>query len=241
MADAVVQLVARLPHTSGRPEDMVQNTINLGVIGTLQSGDVDIAMIAFANFYNTLAPSQTGPVASRISGAISRAANACQILAYATADLTGNTPFGSPFDMLNFTMGAEGASADLPEEVAVVVSYNGPLINVPVSQPNPNPPPAVIRPQQRRRGRMFVGPLNGVAGTQQGGDVFRPTPVFVTDLGLAFKGMGDTIQGAASVELGVWSKADAEVYEVVGGYVDNAWDIQRRRGVVASSRTPFLI
>jgi hypothetical protein len=37
----------------------------------------------------------------------------------------------------------------------------------------------------------------------------------------------------------VWSRADAEVYPVVGGFMDNRIDTQRRRAVKASVRTTF--
>ena len=242
MADGVVQLVVSLGSTTELPEDTVQNVLNCGLTGVLAPGDVSTAMAAVRDFFNALAPGQTTDIANRINGSISRVANACTIEAYATLDLTGATPLGSPIDTLSFTMDPEGSSNDLPEEVAVVVSYNADLTNVPVTESNPSPPPATIRPQQRRRGRMFVGPLNQLAGTTSGTpNLFRPFSGFRVDLGAAFAGMATTINGTGGLELGIWSKADAEVFTAVGGYVDDAWDTQRRRGVAPTVRTSFSI
>jgi hypothetical protein len=37
----------------------------------------------------------------------------------------------------------------------------------------------------------------------------------------------------------VWSRTDSAVHSVVGGFVDDAYDIQRRRGERAVGRTTF--
>lgn len=241
MADGVVQLVARLASVSQLPEDTTENVINCGLTGVLAPGDVTTAMEALRDFYLLTSGAQVGTVASRISGTISRTADACSILAYATLDLSGATPMGSPIGQLNFTMGAETATSDVPEEVAVVVSYHADLTDVPVSEPNPTPPPLTIRPQQRRRGRMYIGPCNNVIGSTAGDGFWRPTPNVRTDFGISFDRMATSINGSAGLTLGIWSKADAEVWEAVGGWVDDAFDTQRRRGVSATVRTTFTI
>jgi len=37
----------------------------------------------------------------------------------------------------------------------------------------------------------------------------------------------------------VYSTVDQAGHEVIGGWVDNAWDIQRRRGELSTSRLTF--
>lgn len=240
MADWVVSLVARLASTTGLSQDTVENVIHLGSPDPLDLNDVTAACAIFRDFYIATATGATQDLGNYIGDSISRGANACSILSYASGDLSGQTPFGSPLDTLNFTMSAAAAGTPLPEEVAIVCSYNADLTNIPVSETNPTPPPATIRPQQRRRGRLYLGPIQATAGSELDG-VLRPGSLVRTDLGLAFKQMAEDINALGDIYLGVWSRADEEVWQVVGGYVDDAWDSQRRRGVEATLRTSFAI
>lgn len=243
MAVAVLQMVTTLESTSALPKDNTQNVVNVALDTLVPTGtDILLALGYMATFYTSLATGQAGTLGSRISGTISRTTDACKVQGYLTDDLSGSTPIGSPVETVTFTMAAESATSDLPEEVAIVCSYHGDLTDVPVSQPNPTPPPAVIRPAQRRRGRLFLGPLNNAAGLTAGDGFWRPTSAFREDLGDAFKGLCTNIAAiSADFAVGVWSKADQDVYPVVGGYVDDAWDTQRRRGVEATGRTTFTV
>ena len=239
---SVIQLVARLAPASGVPSDTVENVIHVGSsLGGSVVGDIDEMCQAFRDFYIATAPGATNDLGTFIGDSVSRAANACSILAYFTPDLTGQTPFGSPVTSLNFTMSTAAVPTPLPEEVSACISYNADLTNVPVTENNPTPPPAIIRPQQRRRGRLYFGPLQGTAGSEVN-NIFRPTTVFRTDLGLAFAKMAqDMLAIAVDYALCVWSKADGATYPVIGGYVDDAWDTQRRRGPEATVRTHFSV
>lgn len=241
MAPEVLQMVSRLPNISGLGEDTVENVLHVGFPAPASPTEVVFCLGAFGNFWTTIAAGATDKIGSYISTEISRTAGACQILAYTTDDLTGATPMGSPVGTSSFTMPASTAGTTaLPSEVAVVISYHGDLTDVPITEPNPTPPPAVIRPAQRRRGRMYIGPL-GVGDDQMVSGHPRPWSVFRTDLGLAFKAMALAIDTNTTGTLSVWSKADAATWTVFAGWVDDAWDVQRRRGLAATVRTPFTI
>lgn len=89
--------------------------------------------------------------------------------------------------------------------------------------------------QARRRGRVYVGPHDAGAFATDG----RPH-ADVIDAVAAF---GQFIfDGAALMTSGEWvvySPTEASSTPVTNGWVDNAWDIQRRRGVAPTARTLF--
>lgn len=241
----VIQLQSRLPASTLLPEDVFENVIHIGLEqGTWGGGHLTLMMEAFRDFYTQIPPLGSLSLGTRISEAVSRTADACSIVAYDTDDLSGNSPMGSPIGSLNFTMPTAGAGSGLPEEVAVICSYHGDLTNVPVTQANPAPPPATIRPAQRRRGRLYLGPLQANAG-QEASSQFRPVVQLRNELGYAFKDLCNTVKAIDPVTeqyyVGVWSKADEEVWEAVGGYVDDAWDTQRRRGLAPTIRNSFVV
>jgi hypothetical protein len=237
----VLQLVSRLPNVNGLTSDVYENVLHLDVAGSDPAGqDIIDAMSGLRDFWIVDSGAPSGKIGEYLSEIVNRATNACSILAYFTNDYSGQTPMGSPIGQLSFTLPAAVATTQIPEEVCAVLSYHGDLTDVPVTQSNPNPPPATIRPAQRRRGRMFLGPLGISAGTEQNNQ-YRPNPVFRTDVTLAFQALYNYIVLQTPWVLGVWSKADAAVYPVVGGYMDDAWDVQRRRGLEPTTRTTFTI
>lgn len=140
-----------------------------------------------------------------------------------------------------------------PNEVAIAVSMYADLTGIPERiAGGPEGPEGDTKPRARKRGRVFIGPVSTQAGGAAAGQadnridtqalnylagsvaalatgpdagdgrlcVFSPT-IFQERLDL-----GDTRQQAA----------DAAASDVVGGWIDNAWDIQRRRGAKATVR-----
>lgn len=89
--------------------------------------------------------------------------------------------------------------------------------------------------QARRRGRIYLGPL-GYSGAE---DWARPSAGLISLLATA----GDTLLAASDAQLhwnwAVWSTVNAEMTVVTDGWVDNAWDTQRRRGLEYTSRSTF--
>lgn len=110
-----------------------------------------------------------------------------------------------------------GTGAPLPQEIALVLSErtakNGP----------------------RGRGRAYFGPfVEGVNTNTDGRSVPLNTLV---DAILA--GATDLLNSTENPTWGVLSVADRTFRPVTGGYVDNAWDVQRSRGRAPTSRTAF--
>lgn len=113
------------------------------------------------------------------------------------------------------------AGSPLPPEVAVCLSYNGAFVSG--------------YSQARRRGRIYLGPLNVAALTTDGR--FSASLVSaVADAGADLILAGSTAGDWAWV---VYSPSGSTSYPVEAGWCDNAPDIQRRRGVLATTRTLF--
>lgn len=127
-----------------------------------------------------------------------------------------------PFDTDIFNLGAAPAGGKLPDELAIVLSFQGIK--------------AAGAPQARRRGRLYLGPLDTAAATDN-----RPATACLTAIANAA-----TTLKASVIALGgnsrwsIWSVADQVGVLVDNGWVDNAFDVQRRRGVLPTSRTTFV-
>lgn len=117
----------------------------------------------------------------------------------------------------NFPVSPSGAS--LPTECGICLSFQG----VRTSGVN----------QARRRGRVYLGPLN-VSTIDSNGRVSGATQVTVRTAG------EDLLQ--AAFDATTWNWAIRSPLSIGGfvpvnnGWVDNAIDIQRRRGVLSTSR-----
>lgn len=156
------------------------------------------------------------------------------------------TPTGVP---VFSDLGAAGAiaaigkasSANLPNEVAVCVSYQG--------------TPAPGFEQSRRRGRIYVGPLNNGAKSE-GADGPRPSATFRTIAGEAYSRLTADIDpnaeavvysrpfaGRAAVErvdrpdLPALAPRPAVTVGIDQIWVDDEFDTQRRRGLRRTGRT----
>jgi len=130
-------------------------------------------------------------------------------------------PSGPPFHTDSFTI-TPGTSGPLPEEVALCLSYQA------LQTPGLD--------QRNRRGRVYIGPF-GTNALATGAPA-RPHGTLITDLAGAATALAS---GAASdgTPWVVYSSTLASSALVTDGWVDNAWDTQRRRGKAASSRTTW--
>ena len=211
---ALIHTALVMPYTSGFARDVSEITFNFDSDGAPDAADYTAVDAAVSSFINN-STGQTQTIANRISAIVSRAA--CYIRKTHTDVATGlmiDPPVLTPI-----TLAAAAAGGSLPLEVALCSSYVAPAI--------------VGVPAGRRRGRFYVGPLNvGVAGT-----AVDPAPqtVFLNDLATATERMFN-LAVTGSVPMVVWSRANSALYEVTGGYVDNEWDTQRRRGNSPTAR-----
>lgn len=130
----------------------------------------------------------------------------------------GQAPPREP-SIYNYPVGFGAQGQGLPREVAIAMSFYAGR-NLP-----------------RRRGRVFIGPL---ASSSIASDIsptvnplLRNRVVFMAErLALGF-GAGD------SMRWGVLSQADQQIRNVTAGWVDDAFDTQRRRGLAPTTRTSW--
>lgn len=117
----------------------------------------------------------------------------------------------------NFS-GATGTSS-MPQEVAICLSFQAAKVSG--------------LPQARRRGRIYFGPLAGVAETSG-----RPTSTLINNVA-AF---GQALLSESNISDWTWvvySGVNNSAADVQSGWVDNSFDTQRRRGVEWTARTTF--
>lgn len=115
------------------------------------------------------------------------------------------------------------ASNGSPEEVAACISY--------FAAPASGEPPA------RRRGRIYIGPLSVAAVTAASSTSFSNLASATrTTLSNAAVALADQSESA---QWSVFSTVDGIARQIVGGWVDNSFDTQRRRGRRATARTTW--
>lgn len=161
----------------------------------------------------------------------SRAANAASITSYdITAHLAG-TPFGAPIGATGWTAPTVDTGGGVSAQLAGVLEYEGVLDGVVEFGAGG------IRPRSRRRGRIFFGALAAAAITNGASSPFD-TVMSANFITVAKAAM---VQLKASAHAGagwsVWSRKDAALYPIVGGWIDNTVHVQRRRQDDAGVKT----
>lgn len=126
-----------------------------------------------------------------------------------------------PIDDVGLTLTSAPSGGSLPHECACVLSFNGEYVSG--------------ASQARRRGRVYLGPLN----VSVIGDNSMFTSTFYNVVVGAAGALLTASNAASDWAWIVYSPTAEQGYPVVGGWVDNAVDIQRRRGFRASVRTTF--
>lgn len=111
-----------------------------------------------------------------------------------------------------------GGTTPVPEEVALCMSY-GSLFRL-------------TRP--RERGRLYLGPWNTNALLQDANGRARPDPARITR---AITMAASALATAATSDWSIYSPTTRVAISTSGGWVDDAWDTQRRRGPRAAART----
>lgn len=133
-------------------------------------------------------------------------------------DLPGLTP-NYPTYETTFNLTAAPTGDRQPSEVALCLSYQATRI------------PGQF--QARKRGRVFIGPLK--ESTNLNG---RPTTTATNALLDGLETLYDAVDAVTDAGvLAVWSTVDQVAYPIVQGWVDDAFDTQRSRGLQVSART----
>ena len=218
-----------IPNINSLPEDSYHTT---WVVRHADADAPDFASmrIWISSFFNGLDGGQLDAISEYMSGVCSRALNACTMSWYDINGHLDGSDHGSPVEVQTWTLGPGEGTNTLPAEVAAVVTLYGFNRNI-----SPVESDTGTRPKSRKTGRIYVGPLSslamGIIGNQP-----RLTNNFVNDLAIAAERTRAGLKTVSSHAWGVWSRAGQDIEEVVGGHVDNAPDIQRRRGVASSNR-----
>lgn len=180
------------------------------------AGDVDIAGVQtqIVTFYNTIAPVVYGPQIDPTSG------HATSSYYDIAAHLNGS-PHGSPINVDFWTLSGLTAGSSAPAQLAIVADFHADLTGVVEFGPG-------TRPRSRLRGRHYLGPLKVTAM-----DYLTTAPYQALVDGTTIS----TIVGAyeaflaavpAGTEWGVWSRKNASIAPVIGGWIDSVPASQRR-------------
>lgn len=108
-------------------------------------------------------------------------------------------------------------AAGLPAEIALCASFQGARESGEV--------------QARRRGRIYVPFLTASAN-----DAGRPSELVQGQVAAAMEEFWNAAEASTAVEWVVYSRAGDSTVSVADGWVDNAWDVQRRRGLAPTTR-----
>jgi len=233
-------ITVTFPDVSGLPRD---NTVMTFASVNDPTAHAPADLADFFNGANTHAP-----LCNYLSKTLSRGSLATIVRSYAldTPTKLAGGPHGSPDAEGFFTLGATGTDIELPSQCAMCISIQGDFgsrsevgavgtIPTPEAAQDAGAPAthmAPTHPKARRRGRIYFGPLDQMAKNNDG----DPTSNFITDLAVAAaRLLATSITNGWT--WGQWSRSDASVNPVGGGFVDNRFDTQRRRLEAASGRT----
>lgn len=239
MPVGLYKAVIQLPSQSGMPEDDIINDLYFfsDIAGDSHNDAADNLQVRLAAFYNAVGTGAIDDLANFMGDQVTRAASGCAFNFYYQDFVSPPALWGSPVAVRNWTLDAGASSTNLPTEVAVVASFHGDLTNVPETEANPSPPPAIIRPAARKRGRIYLGPfmINGGVESGPSNDLAPNAALRNTITGACVDLMGAN----DDYEWVVYSPTTPAVWTVVGGYIDNAFDTQRRRGTAPTDRSDW--
>jgi hypothetical protein len=142
------------------------------------------------------------------------------------------TGFGSPIQTLPLTAYADPSTGiDLPEQVSVCLSFHGHTGGL--SEGGGTSP----RLAARHRGRVYIGPFHAGAIDI---DPTTGSPVVKSSLLSVLKDQANLhLMPSTAPTWAVWSRKNHAVDPVIGGFIDNRFDTQRRRLETATARVVF--
>lgn len=220
---------------SNIPADRFVNVWSFGNSGGFGAPEfADLGML-LNQFYCAAPSGDTDPIMNYMSRYIQT--SPLPVVNFYDADAVGS-PVGSA-DLLGFTPGP--GVTDMPQEVALVLSFHGDTTTVVENGPIDPVTGKKTRPRARRRGRIYLGPLTVAAlKTDTSGVPGRPDPVLLDIVNdAATRLLHDPDGLAPGSSWSVHSRKENIFHEVVGGFVDNDFDTQRRRSSVSTSRLTF--
>lgn len=201
------------PTDSALPADYITNTWHFDSTAVIPGSDPENVRDMLADFY-TAAPSAGGSALSSYQP--SYMGGPAIIKAYWPSEPAPRVPFYED----TFAWNPVGTSP-LPAEVAVCLSFQAERISG--------------QNQASRRNRVYLGPfIQNIVGTDG-----RLTSAFQTQVQRSAQDLFDAAGASLSWSWHVYSPTTNSSFLVDNGWVDDAFDTQRRRGVRASTRLTF--
>lgn len=209
-----------IPAVSAIAKDAAVNTFHFGTLDPA-TDIATSALIAAAigNMYQAVHTPGSQSMGSLLAG--THAPNLGRIKIYRLNDAK---PRPALYDAAA-NLGTPSSPASMPGEVALCGSYQAEKLAGEI--------------QARRRGRFYLGPLNNDAPQSPTNQYSTPNSGCVNAVLGAMIFLRDESDAAATWSWVVYSTVNglADTAAVDNGWVDNAWDTQRRRGRTATTRT----
>jgi hypothetical protein len=233
-----------LPDHNGVPADDAINTFVFANSATGAEPATTAFNVADAleHFYNAGADT-AHRVQTYLAANLDNGAGKAHIIFYqlaAAGSIVPHTPLGGPILDHPFTI-ATGTGTGLPRESAVVLSLSAPHAGIAEDVPGGVAgPKGDTHPAARHRGRVYIGPLDNAAlgaGVNGPGVSAACRDALAAAAALLMTNV-NTIAGGTHY-WGIWSRKDSVIYPITSGYIDDAFDTQRRRGIGATARTTW--
>lgn len=221
--------VQKWPRKSGIPEDSVDMSwvFHYGT-GAPDAAAFDAIAALLDDFWTNTPTGGTSAPQNYLNLVLSNNADAVVLEFYDITSTLDGSPHGSPVGMRTLSL-VPGGSGTMPSEVCSVLSYKSPYgTDVEFGA-------GALRPRSRDRGRIYIGPLAGSAFVV---DTTTKEALITPQCRDDFVAAAADLAGDhTTVAWGQWSRAKAEVALVDEWWMDNACDIQRRRGIKATARS----
>jgi hypothetical protein len=215
MAITVIRAQVTIPMDTAIPADSVVNTFHF--LGDPADASAMAQLLLDIRAFYTLDLSTFGAITQYMSAAINEVGWRTEL--YNLADAEPRVPFEEE-TWPNISSGFSGVSG--PAEISLVLSFQG------------DPTSGVS--QARRRGRLFIGPLGTLSTARPGANIravwAAAGSAFIDITSATWVVYSPTLDALGATLL-------ASATEITNGWVDDAWDVQRRRGVSPTMRTTF--
>lgn len=207
----VMRFDVRIPSATGIPADTIVNTWHF-IHHTAPVSDYDNVRDMLLDFYDAESYQTYNITHFMTEGSVE---DTWDVVAY---DLDDPEPRAPHYESSFTVTGLNPSNVPLVREAALVLSIQA------------EPQSGV--PQARRRNRKYLGPF----GVNALGNDGRPHQNLLNVIAYSARDLLNAAQASATWGWRVYSPTTGLDLTPVGGWVDNAWDTQRRRGWDATSR-----
>lgn len=237
--------IVRLVSQTGLPADTVE--MQFAFSNAPQNGGSGSSVYGVLDAFLNATYAGVGSLGSFLAGSL-RHDVAPEVDVYDISGALSGGHRGSPVSVGTLgDLATPSVDTDLPLQAAIGLSYHSDLSGLAefgatvADLPTPEEAqdfgaPAthsgVSRPKASRRGRMFFGPLNEAAMLSSVLRIREPDTDFVNVAKAAMAALASESTGWS-----VWSRREAALHQITGGWIANATDVVRRRRLKATTRT----